>query len=238
MAKNGNQQFCVIGLGAYGSSLAKSLSKLGAYVMAVDHDIQKVEEIQQYVSEAVQFDATDPEMLAEHGVFNADVVIVGIGEAFEPVVLIAMELLKAEVPRIIARAGSSTQEAILNRIGIKEVIHPEHDEGERMATQLVHISVNNYFELSEDIAIYEVESPAGMHGYSLVDLKLRERYEVNLLTIKRPKKQKLSFEDDEEQEKVKMEVLGVLNGQTKIRPNDRLVIMGTQENINKLIETN
>lgn len=236
MAKNENQQFCVIGLGAYGSSLAKSLSKLGAYVMAVDHDIEKVEEIQQYVSEAVKFDATDPAMLAEHGVFNADVVIVGIGEAFEPVVLIAMELLKAEVPHIIARAGSDTQEAILNRIGIKEVIHPEHDEGERMATQLIHMSVNNYFELSEDIAIYEIDAPSGMQGYSLTDLKLRERYEVNLLTIKRPKKKKVALEGKKEKEKMK--ILGVLKGQTKIRPDDRLVVMGTHDNINKLIDTN
>jgi trk system potassium uptake protein TrkA len=236
MAKNGNQQFCVIGLGAYGSSLAKSLSELGAYVMAVDHNIEKVEAIQQYVSEAVKFDATDPAMLAEHGVFNADVVIVGIGEAFEPVVLIAMELLKAEVPHIIARAGSDTQEAILNRIGINEVIHPEHDEGERMATQLYHMSVNNYFELSEDIAIYEIDAPSGMHGYSLTDLKLRERYQVNLLTIKRPGKKEVRLKDQEEKEK--MEVLGVLNGQTKIRRNDRLVIMGSHENINKFIDTN
>lgn len=236
MAVNGNQQFCIIGLGAYGSSLAKSLSKLGAYVMAVDHDIEKVEEIQQFVSEAVKFDATDPAMLAEHGVFNADVVVVGIGEAFEPVVLICMELLKAEVPRIVARAGSDTQESILNRIGINEVIHPEHDEGKRMATQLINTSVNNYFELSDDIAIYEIDAPSGMHGYSLADLKLRERYQVNLLTIKRPKKNKVPLKNEEEKED--MEVLGVLKATTKIRSGDRMVVMGSHDNINKLINTN
>ena len=236
MAAKENQQFCVIGLGAYGSSLAKSLSKLGAYVMAVDHDIEKVEEIQKFVSEAVKFDATDPAMLAEHGVFNADVVIVGIGEAFEPVVLICMELLKAEVPRIVARAGSDTQESILNRIGIKEVIHPEHDEGARMATQLIHTSVNNYFELSKNIAIYEIDAPPSMYDYSLADLKLRERYQVNLLTIKRPKQKKISLQDEEEKENV--EVLGVLKAATKIRSGDRLVVMGSQDNINKLISTN
>lgn len=235
MANNGDQQFCVIGLGAYGSSLAKSLSRLGAYVLAVDHDLEKVEEIQQYVSEAVQFDGTDPAMLAEHGVFNADVVIVGIGEAFEPVVLICMELLKAGVKRIIARAGSDTQEAILNRIGINEVIHPEKDEGERMAAQLIHISVNDYFELSKDIAIYEIDAPKDMQGYSLADLKLRQRYNVNLLTIKRLKKSDVQLTGTAHQE---AEILGVLEPSTKIRPNDRLVVMGRHENINKLIDMN
>lgn len=231
-----NQQFCVIGLGAYGTSLARSLSELGAYVMAVDHKIERVEEIQQYVSEAVKFDATDPAMLAEHGVYGADVVIVGIGEAFEPVVLICMELLKADVPRIVARAGSDTQEAILKRIGIKEVIHPERDEGRRMATQLVHTSVNNYFELSSNIAIYEIDAPKGMHGYTLSDLKLRERYQVNLLTIKRPKDKAPTVKGGEPEPY--MEVLGVLTATTKIRPGDRLVVMGEHTDINKLIDTN
>ncbi|HEX6981518.1 MAG TPA: TrkA family potassium uptake protein [Balneolaceae bacterium] len=235
MGKRSNQQFCVIGLGAYGFSLAKSLAGLGVYVLAVDHDLEKVEEVQQYVSEAVQFDATDPEMLAKHGVFNADVVVVGIGEAFEPVVLIGMELLKADVKRIIARAGSDTQESILNRIGIKEVIHPEKDEGERMAAQLIHTTVSDYFELSKDIAIYEIEAPKDMHGYSLSDLKLRQRYNVNLLTIKRSKKDAIHVEGID---KDGTEILGVLDASTKIHSNDRLVMMGRHDDINKLIETN
>ena len=161
--------------------------------------------------------------------------IVGIGEAFEPVVLICMELLKADVSRIIARAGSDTQEAILNRIGISEVIHPEKDEGERMAAQLIHFSVNDYFELSKDIAIYEIEAPEDMHGYSLAELKLRQRYSVNIFTIKRPKKSEISVEGDEVE---KVDTLGVLDASTKIQPKDRLVIMGHHDDINKLIDTN
>ena len=234
MAKNSNQ-FCVIGLGAYGFSLARSLAEHGAFVLAVDHTLERVEEIKQYVSEAIQFDATDPTLLAEHGVFNADIVVVAIGEAFEPVVLIGMELLKAGVPRIIARAGSDTQETILNRIGIGEVIHPEKDEGERMAASLIRSSISDFFELSEDIGIYEIEAPGDMTGYTLEELKMRQRYRVNLLTIKRPKT--VDFEVDGA-EKKPFEVLGVVEPGTKIREGDRLVLMGKQEDIDKLLETN
>jgi len=98
-------------------------------------------------------------------------------------VLICMGLLKADVSRIIARAGSDTQEAILNRIGISEVIHPEKDESEWMAAQLIYFLVSDYFELSKDIAIYEIEAPEDMQGYTLQDLKIGHRYRVNLLTI-------------------------------------------------------
>ncbi len=235
ISDNKNNQFCVIGLGAYGFSLARSLAEQGAFVLAIDHDLDRIEEIKKYVSEAVQFDATDPALLAEHGVFNADIVIVAIGEAFEPVVLIAMELLKAEVPRIIARAGSDTQETILKRIGINEVIHPEKDEGERMATSLLKSSISDFFELSEDIGIYEIDAPEDMHGYSVGELKMRQRYQVNLLTIKRPRDGEITVEGSE---KKSYEVLGIVEPNAKIRKGDKLVLMGKQESIDKLIETN
>ncbi|MDZ7694176.1 MAG: NAD-binding protein [Balneolaceae bacterium] len=144
--------------------------------------------MKQYVSEAIQFDATDALLLADHGVFNAEIVVVTIGKAFETVVLIAMELLKTGVPRIIARATSDTQESILNRIGIEEVVHPEKDEGERMAASLVRSCICDFFELSEDIEVYEIDAPSDMAGYTIAELKMRQRYRVNLLTIKRPKK--------------------------------------------------
>lgn len=232
---NDENQFCIIGLGAYGFSLASSLARHGAFVMAIDHDLDRVEEIKQYVSEAIQFDATDPVLMAEHGVFGADVVIVAIGEAFEPVVLIAMELLKAGVPRIIARAASDTQEAILHRIGIREVIHPEKDEGERMAASLVRSSISDFFELSEDIGIYEIDAPGDMVGYTVTDLKLRQRYRVNLLTIKRPVPRDIEIEGVG---KDSFEVLGVIEPDVKIRKNDKLVIMGHRDDIEKLLETN
>lgn len=104
-----------------------------------------------------------------------------------------------------------------------------------MAAQLIHFSVSDYFELSKDIAIYEIEAPSDMHGYTLRDLKMRQRYSVNLLTIKRPKKVAVDLEGEPAEE---VEVLGVLEASTKIRPSDRLVVMGRHEDINKLIDTN
>ncbi len=231
MKKN---QFVVIGLGEYGFSLAKSLAENGAYVVAVDHDLARIEDIKNYVDQAIQFDATNSKLLKEHGVFSADIVIVAIGESFEPVVLICMELLKAEVGRIIARASSSTEQMILNKIGIKEVIHPEKDEGVRMATSLMSSSITDYFKLSDEVGIFEIETPKDMIGYSLIDLKIRERYNMNLLTIKRPKVEK---NDTEEEIKV-YEVLGVIKPNFKIKEGDKLLLMGAQEAIDKLINTN
>ncbi|MTI89411.1 MAG: TrkA family potassium uptake protein [Balneolaceae bacterium] len=233
------EQFCVIGLGEYGFSLAKSLSEEGAYVLAVDNDYDQVEEIKKYVSQAVQFDATDPVLLKEHGVFEADVVIVAIGEVFEPIVLICMELLKAKVKRIISRASNDTQETILNKIGIDEVVHPEKDEGKRMATSLVSTSVSDFFKLSGDVGIFEIDAPKGMIGYSIKELKIRERYDMSLITIKRQKKREdLDHLYQPGGDRYYYEVLGVLDPLTMIRKTDRIVIMGSQESLDKLLDTN
>tara|TARA_R110002096_G_scaffold28336_2_gene85870 strand:- start:8125 stop:8820 length:696 start_codon:yes stop_codon:yes gene_type:complete len=227
-------QFVVIGLGEYGFSLAKSLAENGAYVLAVDHDLVRIEEIKNYVDQAIQFDATNPKLLKEHGIFSADIVIVAIGDSFEPVVLISMELLKAEVGRIIARASSNTEQMILNKIGVKEVIHPEKDEGVRMATSLMSSSITDYFKLSDEVGIFEIEAPKDMIGYSLLDLKIRQRYNLNLLTIKRPK-----IKESDTEEEVKLyDVLGVIEPSFKIKEGDKLLLMGAQEAIDKLINTN
>lgn len=231
--KSSNRQFCVIGLGAFGYSLATSLANNGAVVLAIDSDRDKIEAIKNSVSNAVQLNATDPDLLAEHGAFNADVVIIAIGEAFEPVVLIAMEMLKADVKRVIARAGSKTQEMILNRIGIEEVIHPEKDEGQRMATSLMRANVTDYFELSDEFSMYEIEAPKNFIGYTLKDLELRQRYGINLLTIKRKRPAERQTKSEA---RFQYDVLGMVDGDTKILQGDHLLLMGANDAIERLIE--
>lgn len=231
-------QFCVIGLGEYGFSLAKALSEKGAYVLAIDHDYDRIEAIKQYVAEAIQFDATDPVLLKEHGVCNADVVIVAIGEVFEPVVLICMELLKENVSRIIARASSDTQNTILNRIGIDEVIHPEKDEGKRMATSLLSSTITDFFKLSDEIGIFEIDAPEGMVDYTLKELKIRQRYGMSLVTIKRKIKADNTHADSSQEDRYEYKILGVPGPDTTIRSSDRLIIMGSQESLDKLMKTN
>ena len=53
------KQFLVLGIGRFGSSLAKNLCKLGHEVLAVDRDENLVDDIAPYVTQAVQADATD-----------------------------------------------------------------------------------------------------------------------------------------------------------------------------------
>lgn len=233
MKRRTDLQFAIIGIGAFGSALARKLSEEGAYVIAIDNDMDHVEQVKNHVSNAICFDATDPELLEEHGITKVDVAVIAIGESFEPVVLIAMNLLQAGVEEVYGRAGSHTQEQILKHIGITDVIHPERQVAERMGVSLVRRGMSDVFDLGEGLAMFEVDAPESMVGYTLQELELRQRYNLNLITIKRLKKQ-----DSDENGEKQYQALGILTGETKVEENDRFLLVGRKENCDKMLDTN
>lgn len=225
--------FAIIGIGAFGSALAKKLSEEGAYVIAIDNNMDHINQVKEYVSDAICFDATDPELLESHGITNVDVAIISIGESFEPVALIAMHLLNSGVKEVYGRAGSYIQEQILKQIGITDVIHPERQVAERMGVSLVRRGMSDVFDLGEGLAMFEVQAPKAMIGYALEELELRRRYELNLITIKRLKVTEGELGPEEQYQPI-----GILRGSTKVKEGDRFLLVGSKEDVDKLLETN
>lgn len=233
MERRTELQFAIIGIGAFGKALAKKLSEEGAYVIAIDNNMEHIDQVKDYVSDAICFNATDPDLLQEHGITDVDVAVIAIGESFEPVVLIAMNLLNAGVGEVYGRAGSHTQEQILKQIGITDVIHPERQVAERMGVSLVRRGMSDVFDLGEGLAVFEVEAPESMVGYTLEELQIRKRYQLNLITIKR-----LSETDQKIGLPEQYEPIGILKGSTEIKKGDQLLLVGAKEDVDKLLDTN
>ena len=233
MKRRRELHFAIIGIGAFGSALAKKLSEEGAYVIAIDNNMEHINQVKEYVSDAICFDATDPELLESHGITNVDVAIISIGESFEPVALIAMHLLNSGVMEVYGRAGSYIQEQILKQIGITDVIHPERQVAERMGVSLVRRGMSDVFDLGEGLAMFEVEAPESMVGYTLEELEIRKRYQLNLITIKRPVETKDKMGSDQ-----RYKPIGILTGKTEIEKGDRFLLVGRKEDVDKLLETN
>ncbi len=233
MKRRSELHFAVIGIGAFGSALAKKLSEEGAYVIAIDNDMEHINHVKEYVSDAICFDATDPELLENHGITNVDVAIIAIGERFEPVALIAMHLLNSGVKEVYGRAGTYIQEQILKQIGITDVIHPERQVAERMGVSLVRRGMSDVFDLGEGLAMFEVEAPDAMVGYTLEELEIRKRYELNLITIKR-----LEEREGEIGPEKHYKPIGILRGSTKVKEEDRFLLVGHKGDVDKLLETN
>ncbi|WP_040211974.1 potassium channel family protein [Clostridium polynesiense] len=212
-----NKQFVVIGLGRFGTSVAKTLYALGHDVLAIDVDEDLVQEISDSVTHAVQMDATDEAALRTVGIRNFDVAVVTIGSNIQASVMVALLVKELGVKYIIAKGHSDLHAKVLYKIGVDRVILPEKDMGVRVAHNLVSSSILDYIELSPDYSIMEIESPKEWYNKTLRDIGMRTNYGINVMAIKNENEINVSPNADD-----------------KIYPNDIVVAIGSADDLSQL----
>lgn len=178
------KQFAVIGMGRFGSSVAKSLSELGFEVLAIDSDETRVQEVSGIVTHAVQADTTDEDALRSIGIRNFDVVVVAIGQDIQSSILTTLILKDLGVNILIVKAQNELHGKVLKKIGADKVIYPERDMGARVAHHLISPNILDYIELSADHSIAEIQVSASMIGQTLRELDIRAKYYCNVMGIK------------------------------------------------------
>lgn len=179
------KQYIVIGLGRFGTSVAKTLYALGHDVLAIDSEEDSVQEISDSVTHAVQMDATDEGALRSLGIKNFDVAVITIGANIQSSIMITLLIKELGVKYVIAKAHNELHEKVLYKIGADRVILPEKDMGVRVAHNLVSTNILDFIELSPDYSIAEIASPADWHGRTLRELNLRAHHGINVMAIKR-----------------------------------------------------
>lgn len=179
------KQFAVIGLGRFGSSLARTLAKMGQEVLAIDSDEKKVEELSDVVTHAVQADALEDSSLKSLGIRNFDVVVVAIGQDIQSNILVTLMLKEMGVKKVVAKAATELQGKVLQKIGADIVVFPERDMGERVARWLISRNIIDVINLSPDFSLMELIAPAETVGSTLAESGLRRRYGITLLAIRR-----------------------------------------------------
>lgn len=213
------KSFAIIGCGRFGSAVAKTLFDLGNEVLAIDGDMDVVDNIAGYVTHAIQADVMDEGVLKELGLSNFDVVIVSIGSDLQASIMATLIVKELGVSKIVAKAQSELHGKVLKKIGADKVIFPERDMGVRVAHNLTSNSIVDYIELSPDYSILEIEAIPRWFDNSLEDLRLRNKYQVTVMAVKRG------------------EEVNVSPGpKYKIQKGDILVALGASEAINKIAE--
>ena len=181
--KKQTKSFAVLGLGRFGSNIARTLEEYGAQVLAVDSREEKVEEIADEVTHAVQADVTELSALRSMGIADFDGVIVAIGENMETSIITIMHLKDLGAKHIIAKAQNELHAKVLKRIGANRVILPEKDMAVRVGHGLVNGNILDYIELSEEYGIYEIAAPKEWQGNTLVQLNLRAHLGINVMAV-------------------------------------------------------
>lgn len=208
--------FAVIGLGRFGGSICKELSREGMEVLAMDLDEHKVNEYRDIVSHAVIADSTDELVLKELGFTNIDHVIVAIGDNIQASMLTTLILVEMGIRKITVKAQNDYHEKILNKIGADQVVHPERDMGKRIAHHIVSDNILDHIELSDDHSVVEVRAGRKMSGKTLVDLDIRAQYGCNIVAIKRGKDVIVSPMATEE-----------------VKDSDILIVIGADKDVNR-----
>lgn len=177
--------YAVIGLGRFGSAVAATLVSLGQDVIGVDDDENRVREMGELITNALQIDATDMRALRQAGVKEADVAVISIGENIEASLLVVMQVKDLGVKQIIAKAVTPLHGRILEKLGVTRVVFPEREMAERTARSLVIPNALDYIALSADHSLVEITVPAPFVGQTLRSIDLRARHGLTLVAIKR-----------------------------------------------------
>lgn len=180
--KSKDKTYGIIGLGRFGTALAKKLSINGAEIMVVDKDEAKVSELRDYTENAFIASTLDKKALENMGFQNCDVVIVCIAEALDISILVVMKLQAMNVKRIIAKASSEEHGEILEKLGA-EVVYPEKDRAEHLAVRLEMGDGLDFIELSERIKVAKFVVPRDYIGKTVKDISVREKFGLNIIAI-------------------------------------------------------
>lgn len=222
--------FCVIGLGRFGSQMAKALIGEGFEVIVIDKDDNKVNEFSDVASSALILDATDEKSLKESGVSEVDCAIVSVGQKIDASILITMHLKAMGVKEVVVKAVDELHAEILKRIGADKVILPEKETAIRLAKAYRSKKFFEILEVEPEYSIAEISAPKSFYDKSLKELKLREKFGVTVILIKR----KIPFINENKIPDMKEEIIVSPKGEDIIMENDILIVIGKEKDLERM----
>jgi len=211
------KQYAVLGLGRFGSKVARELFYKKQEVIVIDKVEEKIQAIKDEVSNAYLGDIADEQTLLEAGVADCDVVVVAQCSNIESNIIAAQIAKNLGIKKVICKAKNTIHGNILNKIGVDLVVYPEQDTAIKLVSKLTSEGILDYIDLGGELNIVGITTPDNMVNKTIGELELRKRFNVTILGIKRG--------DD---------VVFNLNAETKIMSSDILIVFGEVEALKKL----
>ncbi len=180
-----NRTFGVIGLGNFGSTVARELTRFGNQVVGVDINKDRASAHAEDLAETMIVDARDDRAVKEAGLGDCDVALVAMGSDLEASILAAINLKLAGVETIWAKARTKTHHRILSRLGVDRIIHPEVQVGQHVAQVLHNPLIRDYISLGNGFYVVNFLIPKSLEGKSLADLSHRKEFNLRCVGVMR-----------------------------------------------------
>lgn len=178
------QNFAVIGLGRFGSSICRVLASEGQEVLAIDVNEERVNHLVNTATQAIVADGQDEDTMRSLEIGKFDHVVIAIGKSIQASILVTLVVKELGVPDVTAKAENDTHARVLTRIGADHVVHPERDMGERVAHHLLSPNILNYLALNDDVTLAEIKiTSSEFVGKSLMDLNFHQHFGLTVIAI-------------------------------------------------------
>lgn len=213
--------YVILGLGRFGTTLAKQLTDFNQDVIAIDKDMGNVDRVSSFVANALCLDYSDVDALKAAGAGDADVGIVTTGSMLDQSIQGVMNLKELGVPYVLAKANNTKIANLLKKVGADETITPEHDMAVRVSKKLISSDILEMFSIDSDHTMFELKVQSNWIGHSLKELDLRTKYSLNVIGVNRGDKLSINMSPDD-----------------KFEENDIVLLVGPNDIFKKFGEIN
>ncbi len=210
----------IIGMGEFGVHVAKKLSSEGCDIIAIDIIEKRINLIKDFVMKAIVADAANEQTLEQILSTDIDFVVVCIGN-IEKSMIATLYLREFGYDNVYIKAVTDEHERILKLLGVKNIIFPEKNIAEGLASRLLYSNMLDYLPLSDEYSIAELAPLAKHIGKTLKETNFRRIYDLSIIAVERPDADKLIFTP---------------GPHYMIGKHDTLMVLGKKESINKYNE--
>lgn len=178
----------VVGLKTFGMSIVKQLSQYNCDVLAIDKEMEKVEEADEYATHALQVDIRNAEDISELSLNTFDIAIITLDD-IEASIMASLIFKEHGIGTVIVKAKNSIHKRILQKMDVDKIISPDEEMGKKLAKSIMNVSVIDAINFSNDYSILEINVLEKWEGKTFAKLDLRNEYGMNVLCVKHPAKE-------------------------------------------------
>lgn len=215
----------IIGAGRFGASLAESLAERGAEILMIDKNREVIQEFSEFVTKAVEGDASNSRTLEDAGFQECDVAVVCIGTNIEGSIMATVNCKELGIRQVVAKANSDMHGKILKRVGADVVVYPNRDRAQRLARTLLSKGGVDLFEISDGFSIAEIDVPDPLKNKTLAEAEVRKNFGITVLCVRR-------LADDPAQPRT----IIVPTADEVILPEDKLLVFGIDKKIDAIAQ--
>ena len=179
-----NRRFIMLGMGTFGTALARRLATNGCQVIGVDSRRDRLEAVKNEIHECVIGDATEREVLENLPLRDASAVFISLGETITRSLLATLHVKELGARQVVVKGVTKEHGKILEHLGADRVVFPEEEVARQLADKMTWPNVLDFLPIDPEYSVAEVAMPSSLSVKTMAEADLRNTIGVQVMGIK------------------------------------------------------